>query len=585
MRRTRVRGSGVASGWAIQVVVGLLALTGPVPAARAAPRSCETALSVTPSTIPAGTRKARITIPAGLTDVQLRSSSGSVTSPVRSGAGAMVAEFTAAPESPPVVLVAAVGPTVCGSAVLRIAWEGLAPARGMPVSLVLVDPRSLTAAQEGEVLVYVFAVDDRGIPRSRGVPSIHAAVGSVTGVEMISRGVWRGRLRVPAGEAIATTVEAGFDLEPRVTASLARAPGDPVSIQVTHEPPGGAAGAGALGAVVASIRDSAGNLTEASLALESEEVLVGAPVRIDRGVYRAPLEARPGTRGNVAVVAARAGAAVGTTSFIIAPPAAAVVRVIPPGPIRSDRSSSAQIEVVVTDASGVPVAEVPVGSGGAGEFGEAFPLEPGHWTLPYRPPRVLEDTTERVVVKAGAASTTADLRILARDSRFSLGLKAGAALAGGRVGPAAGVEFGVWALVGEAQLGLVLGVDWWMLTERSTVTIGGVPSGYEGTQNYVPLLLSLAWRAPIGERWLFWATGGGGGAWVQSQAQAGAQAQVLESGFAPAASGSLSAGPRLGPGSLFLEVRGTWVGDPQLSTLSGSSFTLLGLLGFRFDVG
>ncbi len=124
-----------------------------------------------------------------------------------------------------------------------------------------------------------------------------------------------------------------------------------------------------------------------------------------------------------------------------------------------------------------------------------------------------------------------------------------------------------------------------MLSESSTVTIGGVESSYEATQNYVPVLLSLAWRAPIGERWMFWATGGGGGAWVQNQAQAGAQAQVLETGFAPAASGSLSVGPHLGPGSLFLEVRGTWIGDPKLSTLSGSSFTLFGLLGYRFDVG
>ena len=567
------------------MVLGLLVLIGLVPVARAAPRGCETALSVTPATIPVGGRKARVTIPVGLSEVQLRSSSGSVSSPMRSGPGAMEAVFTPAPESTPVVLVAAVGPTVCGSAVVRVASEGVSVGRGGPVSLLLVDPPSLTATQEADVLVYVFAVDGRGIPRRGTAPAIKPAIGSVTGIEMISPGVWRGRWRVPSGEAVATVVEGGFDLEPRVTASLARIPGEPVSIEVTYERPGGAREAGALGAVVASIRDSAGNQTEASLALESEETLVGAPLRIDRGVYRAPLDARPGTRGNVAVVTARAGGAVGTTSFTLAPPAAAVVRVIPPGPIQSARSSSAQIEVIVTDADGGPVAEVPVGSGGAGEFGEAFPLEPGHWTLPYRPSRVLVDTTERVVVTAGAASTTVELRIVARDSRFSLGLKAGAALAGGRLGPAAGGEFGVWALVGNAQLGLVLEVDWWMLSESSTVTVGGVASGYEATQNYLPLLLSLAWRVPLGDRWLFWATAGGGGAWVQNRAQVGTQAQVAETGFAPAASASLSAGPHLGPGPLFLELRGTWIGDSGLSTLSGSSFTILGLVGFRFDVG
>jgi hypothetical protein len=81
------------------------------------------------------------------------------------------------------------------------------------------------------------------------------------------------------------------------------------------------------------------------------------------------------------------------------------------------------------------------------------------------------------------------------------------------------------------------------------------------------------------------ATAGGGGGALSSSAELGGQAAVTESGFAPAASGSLSVGPRVGPGFLFLEARGTWVGDPKLSTWSGSSFTFLGLLGYRFDVG
>jgi hypothetical protein len=112
-----------------------------------------------------------------------------------------------------------------------------------------------------------------------------------------------------------------------------------------------------------------------------------------------------------------------------------------------------------------------------------------------------------------------------------------------------------------------------------------VPSTYEAKQNYVPILLSLAWRASLGRSWLFWATAGGGGALVSNQVQVGSQVPVSESGFAPAATGSLSTGPHLGPGSLFLEVRGTWIGDPALTTLSGSSITFLGLLGYRFDVG
>ena len=262
-----------------------------------------------------------------------------------------------------------------------------------------------------------------------------------------------------------------------------------------------------------------------------------------------------------------------------------MVRVTPPGPVRTDRSSSLQLEVVVTDAAGNPAMDPPVGTGGSGQFGEPFLVEPGRWALPYRPPRVLSDRTERVVVTAGPASTGLDLSIVATQSPVSIGLKAGVALTGGLLGPAAGGEIGVWAIFGGTQLGLLLDVDWWMVSETSTVTLGGVDSTYESTRSQVPVLLSVAWRGPIGDRWLIWATAGGGGAWVQNRSQVGAQAPVSESGFAPAASGSLSTGPQLGPGSLFFEVRATWIGDPSLTTLSGSSITFLGLLGYRFDVG
>jgi hypothetical protein len=63
------------------------------------------------------------------------------------------------------------------------------------------------------------------------------------------------------------------------------------------------------------------------------------------------------------------------------------------------------------------------------------------------------------------------------------------------------------------------------------------------------------------------------------------QSTASESGFAPAASGSISVGPRLGPGFLFVEGRATWIGDAGLTTVSGSSMQFLGFLGYRFDVG
>ena len=433
--------------------------------------------------------------------------------------------------------------------------------------------------------MYVFAVDGLGVPRRGSPPQIRPGVGTVTGIETISSGVWRGRWRVPAGEASAVGVEAAFGPERGVTAALGRTPGEPLAIEITQDHPGGAGAGGALGAVLVRVRDSTGNLTDGNLVLESDEVVLGTPVQLERGVYRVPLEVRPGTRGGVAVLTARAGRAIGTTTLSIAPPAAAVVRVTPPGPIRSDRSSRVQLEVVVTDAAGNPAMDAPVGTGGTGQFGEPFLVEPGRWALPYRPPRVLSDRTERVVVTAGAASTALDLSIVATQSPVSIGLKGGVALTGGLLGPAAGGEIGVWTMLGETQFGLVLDVEWWMLSETTTVTLGGAPASFESTRSHVPVLLAVAWRTQLGDSWLVWVTAGGGGSWVQNRSQLSGQTAVSENGFAPAASGSVSTGPHLGPGSPFLEVRATWIGDPGLSTLSGSSFTFLGLLGYRFDVG
>jgi hypothetical protein len=567
------------------MVVGLVAVTGLVPVVRAAPRTCDLPLSVTPATIPIATRKARITFPFEFSDVQARSSSGTTSTPMRTGEGVMMVEFTTGPEAPSLALLAVVGPSVCGFSVVRIASDGLAPARGQPASVLVVEPPSLPADREGDALVYVLAVDRLGLPRRGGAPSIVPGVGSMTGMEMISRGVWRARWHVPAGEARAAAVEAAFGSEPPVTVSLARTPGEAVSIELTADRPGAPGGGAATDAVIARVLDGAGNPTDAIVVLESDEALLQPPVRLERGVYRARLEVRPGTHGGAASITARAGQLMTTATISIAPRSAAVILVTPPAAVQSGHSAQVVLDVVITDAAGNPVADVPVGSGGAGTFREPFFMAPGRWALPYRAPRALADRTERLVVTAGSVSTGVELRIVSSQAPVSLGVKGGVALSGGRLGPTAGGEFGVWTLIGGSQFGLVLGVDWWRHSARSTATIGGVVSTYEATQDYVPLLLSLGWRVSIGESWLLWVTAGGGGALVSNHVQVGTQSPVSETGFAPAASGSLSMGPHLGAGYPFLEVRATWIGNPSLSTLSGSGITFLGFLGYRFDVG
>ena len=434
------------------------------------------------------------------------------------------------------------GANVCGFSVVGIATPVGTPPSPAPVTMAMVEPAVASADRDVDVLVYVFAVDERGAPRRGNAPTLRPSVGTMGRVETMAPGTWRGRWRVPAGEARAAAVEAAFELEPPSSAALARKPGEPQAIEMTQDTVGGA-GAGSPVAIVARIFDSAGNLTDGTLVLESDVALFGAPVPLERGVFRVPVVVPPGNRDTAIVVTAR------------------------------------------VDAVGKPVDDVPVGSGGRGEFREALLISPGQWALPYRPPRVSEDTVEKVTIQAGAASTTVDLELRAGRLSGSLGLKGGMAVTGGSLGFAAGAEGGLWTFFGRTQLGLVLDVDWWMISRTSTATVGGTSSSYQAKQNYVPFLLSVAWRTPFADSWMLGATLGGGGALVSNNAQLAGQPAVSESGFAPAASGSLWVGPRLGRGTLFLETRATWIGDPKLSTLSGSSFTFLGLLGYRFDVG
>jgi hypothetical protein len=554
---------------------------------RAAPVRCDLPVTVTPPNLPAGARAARIHIPAGLADVQIRASSGTAGSPVSFGTGTVEAEFQASADSPPVVIVAAVGANACGFSVIRVAAPREAPSSASPVTIALVEPGTASADQEADVNVYVFATDERGNPRRGSAPTIQPSVGSVSRVESLGLGAWRARWRVPSGDATAAAVTAAFGLEPSVAASLARKPGAPQAIEITQDPAAVGA-AGSRTSVVVRIRDSAGNLTGEAPVLESDVAQFDAPVRLERGVYQVPVVIPPGTRDTAILITARADRAVSTATLAVTPSAAAQVRVTPHEPIVADGSAQGRFEVIeveVVDAFGKPVDDAPVGSGGRGEFRPALPISPGHWALPYRPPRVSEDTTEQVVITAGPATTKVELVLQARRLSVSLGLKGGVAFVGGGVGPAAGAEIGLWKSFGRTQLGLVLDVDWWMVSRTSTVAVGGAASSFDSTQSYVPFLLSLGWRAPFADRWMVWATAGGGGALVSNRSQLAGQPSVTESGFAPAAGGSLSLGPRLGPGWLFLEARATWIGDPGLSTLSGSTFTFLGLLGYRFDVG
>jgi len=526
-----------------------------------------------------------VRIPGIHPDVQLRASSGTTGLPAAAGIDSMVAELTIDPGSPPLVLVAAIGGTFCGFGVVRVPPSPDAvPAPG-PVTLVTFDPPAAPGDRESTEVVYVFAVDEHGAPRTGGAPTLQPEAGSVGAVEAVGPGAWRATWRVPASKAEASRVGVVFGSGPPGRGSLTRTAGRPAAVEIAEDPASNVNGV--PGAVIVRIRDSAGNLTDGTPTLESDRATVGPPVRLERGVYRAPLKVPDGTRGSL-YVTATANRNFASTVLTIAPPSspASQVTIEPHEPIRADGSSPGQLlifPVSVLDASGNPASEAPLGNAELGKFLDPLFVAPGAWMLPYRPPRVLEDSTDHLSVRAGNATTRLDLRLLASRFSVSVGVKGGMTVAS-RFGPALGLEGMAWWFVGRTQLGVALDASWWTLSQSSAATVGGGTASYDARQHYLPVLVSLSWRMPFASRWLLWASAGGGVSWVWNSAQVGGQPGVSESGIAPAVSAAVSAGPRLGPGSPFLEVRLTWIGDPKLSTLSGSSTTVLFLLGYRFDV-
>ncbi len=562
----------------------VLTVAGLSGAAGAAPARCDLTLTASPSTLPAGLHPSRVRIPASSPDIQLRASSGTVGPPVSAGTGAMVAEFTADARSPPLVIIAAVGESFCGFSIVRIRSAPEAAIVPRPVTLVVIEPPTAPGDADTEVEVYVFAVDEKGVPRRGTAPTFKPGAGSIRGVKPLGPGVWQGRWRIRAGKAAETQIEVAFGSGALARGSLGWI-GLPAALEIEEDPASNANGI--PGAVIVRIRDSAGHLTDGTVEVEADLATVGVPVRLERGVYRAPLLVTTETQGKSLFVIATANRIHATVTLLIPSPPPAMITVGPHGPIHADGSAPGRpavlLPITVTDASGRAVNDVPVGSAQLGEIFDARVVGPGSWTLPYRPPRVLEDSVDHITVRAGTVSTHADLHLSAARFSGSIGLKAGIVVASS-VGPSIGVEGSAWASVGGSRLGMTLDLGWWTLSQTSAATVGGSTSTYHARQNYLPVLLSFSWRKLFARQWLFWVGAGGGVDMVWSSSQVSGQASVSESGLAPAASASVSAGPRLGPGAPFLELRVTWLGDAKLSTLSGSTVNFLALLGYRFDV-
>jgi hypothetical protein len=561
----------------------VLALAGGPAISTAAPLRCDGTLTPSLTTVPTGVQRVSVRVPGIHPDVRLHASTGTTGLPVAAGLDQMVADVTLDSRPPPLVVVGAVGGSFCGFTVIRVASADAAEAG--PVTLVAVEPAGVPGDREGTAIIYAFAVDERGTPRTGPAPGFRPDAGRVDEVHSLGPGMWRARWRLPPAKAETNRVTVAFGSEAPAQGSVARDAGRPATLEVSEDPASNVDGI--PGAVIVRVLDSSGNLTDGAVNVESDQGTVGPLVRLERGVYHAPLSLPKGARGSL-YVTANSNRIFASTMLSIVPVAgpAARVTVEPRAAIRADGSSPGMLlifPVSVVDASGNPASDGPVGSAGLGKFLEPLFVSPGSWMLPYRPPRVLVDSVDHLVVRAGNASAQVDQQLLASQFSVSVGAKAGIAISQ-RLGPAVGFDASAWWFLGHTQLGVTFDLSWWTFSQTSTPTVGSTPASYEARQHFLPALLSLSWRTVFASEWLLWATGGGGICPVWNSAQISGQSPVSESGLAPAASASLSVGPRVGPGSPFLEARVTWIGDPKLSTLTGSSITALILVGYRFDV-
>ncbi len=518
---------------------------------------------------------------------RLVASSGELRNLRADGSTAFVADYYPAdPADPKVAVVAAVlDRGACGFAAIRV--EGRSGARGAGPVALLLRPAAAPADQEADVQVHLFALDESGRPWAGLPPALAVSNGTISAPESAGAGAWRARWRVVPQEGSNATVAASLAGGATFTATLERAAGPVAALRIEFDRPTAAPGDPRPVTVTVQARDAAGNLTDAEISLESDLGGVGDIVRVEQGVYRVPLLVAPALRGDRSVtLEARAGGISAQAVLSLAAGPSDAVSIVAPESVPADGRTVRQISVEVLDAYGNPVEDEKLTTQSAlAELGTPVNVAPGRWIFSYKARRLQRDDDDQVTVHAGSVTATRTIQLIAPTPRFSLAPLVGAVVQSG-FGIALAGDFAVWTRLGPEQVGLAVDVSWWSLSSSGSTSTTAGSFGYTDKRTYLPVVLYLAWRRPIGESSMLWVMAGGGAASVQGSTSLGdGQPTVSQSAWAPAASVAVSYGMRAGPGFPFVELRGGWIGNPNLATLSGSAVPVLLFLGYRFDAG
>jgi hypothetical protein len=575
------RSAGRPRAGAAALAAALLALVAP-PRAEAA--SCRLPIAIEPTVLDADHPRARIQVTTMGPTPRLVASAGEIRDLRRSGPVTFSADYVPPREGAPraAVVGAILDSGACGIGALEIAGAE-APAEGQggggPVAVAFAPP-FLEPDRDGEIVAYVFAADGAGKLRAGEPPALEAEVGAISEAEPLGGGAWRARWRLPARGEKAAILGVSFR---DGTASSAMLSGPAAILEVKFDRrrvvPGDTEPVG----VTVTAWDAARKPTDADLLVSSEAGDLSEPRRLAQGVYGLRLSMPAGLRGSGAInVQARAGEVLGEARLAFAPGEPASLVIGGPEVVPGDGSSTRLLSIDVSDAHGNPVDDVePAVEAGGAIVGTPSRVGPGNWMVAYRPRRVGSETEDVVVARAGSASSQRAVHLVVPSNRFSAGPKVGVGLQAGGASIAGGAEAAAWTVLARQQVGLVLEATYWSLSSSGTLEgLGG--ASYRNQRGYFPLTLSAAWRRPLRDRLMLWGTLGGGVARVTSTNQVSVQQDVSDAAWAPVASAAVSVGLWAWNGFPFVELRGTWVGDPKLPTLSGPARALLLQVGYRF---
>jgi hypothetical protein len=324
---------------------------------------------------------------------------------------------------------------------------------------------------------------------------------------------------------------------------------------------------------------------DGEVALDCDLGEVGPVVQVGPGRYRASLTAPrviPGTR-SLLLLARAGGSSAEATLPLSAGPAASIV-LSGPAAARADGASSVWLEAILYDAFGNAAEDVPAGSARLGQVRPARSTGPGRWELEYVPGRHLDEAVDLVAVGAGSARATHRLRLTAPRSWGALAPWAGVVSAQGTGAAfAAGADAAWWWRGTPGALGVGVHAAWWRLDDADRVALPGGAAALAGTRSYVPVTAALAWGHRLGGRAEAWLAAGAGAAHVSASQRLAGQPAISEAGWGPAATAGAALGVRAWRGLPFVEVRGVWIGDADLVTVSGPSRAVLLLAGYRFD--